>query len=124
MSRGDVVDGDFTAEQKALAHVRRDVRARDGRVCRWPGCGHERFLVLVQVIAGPAMTSENAMLVCQNHKFGGHSFETGHLDARPLTSAGANGRLVYFNDDVEVGRDPVDGRTLCDSGGNDAATAV
>lgn len=121
--RGEVVEGDFTVEQKRMSGLRHDVRLRDGGVCRWPGCGHRRFLVLVKIGTAPSLTAEH-ILVCQNHKFGGHSFETGNLDARPLTEAGANGPLVFFNDDVEVGREPGDGRTLCDYGSGDAAATV
>lgn len=82
------------------------VRARDGNVCRWPGCGERTRLECAHLRAkslGGSNTRDNMVRLCEVHHRGAVSLHSGDLRIEPLTERGADGALMFMRRDEQRG---------------------
>lgn len=90
-----------------LAHEQREkaaVRARDGNVCRWPGCLERTRLECAHVVSkslGGSSDRSNMIRLCEGHHRGPCSLHSGDLRVEPLTEAGTDGPCLFVATDEQ-----------------------
>ncbi len=85
--------------------VKAEVKRRDGHKCRWPHCRFNRYRVEAAHLDGSGMggdpngdrmVPENLILLCWLHHQGPVCLEHHDLKVEPLTKAGCNGPVEFY----------------------------
>lgn len=91
-------DAAFEANEKVK------VRERDGQRCRWPGCDAPGYSLEVAHLRHKGMggnpardrsTRDQMITLCIRHHRGPISFDSGHLQIRPVTELGTDGQCEF-----------------------------